>query len=153
MAKLWYYLKPEDRTKIMRLRDYLERKEERNMSETEAQKELSDIQTAVHAMMVDNQLSRLPNPVTVATNDMTAFPDLTSVAGSADKLRDPKGFAYEVTTDKNGYIMFGHDITGSASVDPNPDQAEVNYVATGSTSLLYIVDASGTVTQVTAGED
>ena len=35
--------------------------------------EFSTIQSAVHAMMVDNELSELPNPVTSSTNDMSAL--------------------------------------------------------------------------------
>jgi len=78
---------------------------------------------------------------------MAAFPDSTSIAASADKLTDPEGYAYEVVTDKNGYILYQHDITGGALAGPNPDQIDVNYVATDTTSYLYAVDAAGTVTQ------
>src|SRR5512136_118030 len=52
--------------------------------------ELSNVQAAVTAMMVDNNLSTLPNPVAVATSDMSAFPDATSVGGT-QKLLDPNG--------------------------------------------------------------
>ncbi|MDP2730827.1 MAG: type II secretion system protein, partial [Dehalococcoidales bacterium] len=45
--------------------------------------EFSNMQAAVSAMMVDNELSLLPNPVTTSTNNMGAFPDATSVGGSA----------------------------------------------------------------------
>ncbi len=118
--------------------------------ETEAKDtEFANIQAAVHAMMVDNEIATLPNPILVGarTKDMAAFPDATSVAASADKLTDPLGYAYEVTTDKDGYILFGHDITGGAAAGPNPSQTDVNYVATQTTSYWYSVDASGTVTQ------
>ncbi len=40
--------------------------------------ELSNIQSAVVSMMVDQNLSTLPDPVAVATFDMGAFPDDTS---------------------------------------------------------------------------
>ena len=117
--------------------------------EEEAQEtELSNVQTAVISMMVDNELATLPNPVdTTRTNAMTAFPDSTSVAASADKLTDPAGYAYEVTTDKNGYILYGHDITGGAAAGPNPNQVDVNYTATNQTAYWYTVTADGTVTQ------
>ncbi|MFC2040388.1 type IV pilin protein, partial [Chloroflexota bacterium] len=47
--------------------------------ETEAgETELSNIQSAVTALMTDNGLTALPNPVGVATDDMGAFPDATS---------------------------------------------------------------------------
>ena len=53
-----------------------------------AETELTNIQTAVVAMMVDNQVSTLSNPVdTVATDNMSLFPD-TSVCG-IDKKTDP----------------------------------------------------------------
>ena len=110
--------------------------------------ELANMQSAVVAMMVDNGLSTLPNPVdTTRTNDMTAFPDSDSVAGSTDKETDPDGYAYEVTTDKNGYILYGHDITGGAAALPNPNQTDVNYTAANTTGYWYTVDSAGTVTQ------
>ena len=127
--------------------------------ETEAaETERTNIQTAVVAMMVDNQLSTLTNPVTDAdaaagiqgTSDMGAFPD-TSVAGSADKLTDIEGYTFAAPpTDKSGYILYQHDMT--ADPDPDTDNTTlVNYVATGTTKGTYVVDASGTVTQVTTG--
>ena len=117
--------------------------------ETEAQEtEFANIQSAVVAMMVDNQLSTLPNPVTTPTSDMSVFPD-TSVC-ETDKLVDPAGYYYAVGTDTNGYILYQHDISGTGTVanpGTNPDQIDVNYVATATTSFLYAVDANGTVTQ------
>ena len=109
--------------------------------------ELSNMQSAVVAMMVDNGLSSLPVPVLLSTNDMTAFPDSTSVAASTNKQTDPAGYLYEVSTDKDGYILYGHDITGGAAADPNPSQTDVNYTSTNTTAYYYHVDASGTVTQ------
>ncbi|MFC1968731.1 type II secretion system protein, partial [Chloroflexota bacterium] len=110
--------------------------------------ERSNVQTAVISMMVDNGLATLPNPVdTTRTNSMIIFPDATSVAASADKLTDPAGYAYEATTDKDGYILYSHDITGAAAADPNPDQENVNYTATAATAFWYTVTADGTVTQ------
>ncbi len=109
--------------------------------------ELSTMQASVHAMMVDNELQALPNPEdTTRRQDMTLFPDSTSVAASADKLTDPEGYAY-AATDGAGYILFGHDITGNDAVTPNPTQADVNYAATQTTAYWYLVDAAGTVTQ------
>lgn len=49
-----------------------------------AETEFANIQSAVTALVIDNELSELPNPVTIATNDMGAFPD-TSACG-ADKI-------------------------------------------------------------------
>ena len=56
--------------------------------------ELSNIQTAVVSMMVDNELATLPNPVSTRTNAMTAFPDSDSAAGTSEKEFDPDGTAY-----------------------------------------------------------
>ena len=109
--------------------------------ETEAaDTELSNIQTAVIAMMTDNQLEQLWNPVTTPTDNMSNFPD-TSVCGT-HKLTDPDGNIYIITVDKDGYFLYGHDITGSdGAVDL------VNYVFTEKTTKHYTVDAYGTVTQ------
>jgi len=106
--------------------------------------ELQNVQTAVISLMVDNQLSTLPNPVTTATKDMAAFPDPTSAVITV-KVKDPQGNAY-AAGDKNGYILFGHDITGD-----NAATSLVNYVATQYTKGTYTVDSRGTVTQATTG--
>ena len=107
--------------------------------------EEQNIQSAVVAMMVDNQLSELPNPVdTVDTNDMSAFPDV-SVCG-VSKMTDPDGFTYFALFDKDGYILYGHDIKGDGTQDDL-----VNYVANRYTKGTYIVNEKGTVTQITHG--
>ncbi|MFC1897223.1 type II secretion system protein [Chloroflexota bacterium] len=115
--------------------------------ESEAQEtEFANIQSAVHSMMVDNELQTLDNPVLLSTNDMSAFPD-ASVC-EVDKVTDPDGTAYvdlvDPLGDLDGYLLFGHDITGG---DAQTDL--VNYVATATTTYYYDVDASGTVTQYT----
>ena len=114
--------------------------------ETEAQAtERASIQTAVISMMVDNELSELPAGTFVlaaaATNDMTAFP--SNAVCATTKLTDPDGGTYTVVTDKDGYILYGHDITadGSTILDL------VNYVASDTTAYWYSVDATGNVTQ------
>lgn len=107
--------------------------------------EEQNIQSAVLSMMVDNQLSELPTPVdTVATNDMSAFPDISDCG--AGKVTDPDGNLYIPIFDKNGYILFGHDIEGDGTQDDL-----VNYVANRYTKGTYIVNKNGTVTQVTHG--
>ena len=110
--------------------------------------ELRDVQTAVTAMMVDNGLSTLPNPVdTLDTNDMGAFPDATSdwTENPGGKTIDLNGIPY-AAEDIPGYLLYGHDRKGGGSPGPR-----VNYVATQYTKGTYTVDASGTVTQVTTG--
>jgi len=122
--------------------------------EEEARKtEKHNVQLAVGMMMADNELSEIPNPVVLAANatqDMAVFPDATSVAGSADKLKDPEGYTYLVTVDKNGYLLYGDDITGSAVADPNPNQVDVNYMPTDTVEYYYTSDADGTVHQYDA---
>jgi len=103
--------------------------------------EYQTVQSAVHAMMVDNELSVLLHPVdTVATNDMTQFPD-TSVCG-VDKLKDVLGNNYTLLFDKNGYILYGHDRIADSDTSNLS-----NYVATDTTAYWYTVTEDGTITQ------
>ena len=120
--------------------------------EEEARKtEFHNVSASVVAMMVDNDLTLIPNPINyvggVASNTMTAFPDSTSVAASADKLTDPEGHDYVVTTDKNGYLLNGHDMSGSEVADPNPNQQNINYVNMSETNNFYTCEADGTIRQ------
>ncbi len=109
--------------------------------------EFANIQSAVVALMTDNGVSTLPNPVGVgsATSNMSNFPDDTSVAGTNDKLNDPNGDAYDAS-DGDGFILYRHDLTSDSA-----DNLTVNYVATESTKGTYTVDAQGTVTQTLTG--
>lgn len=85
--------------------------------EEAADTEYANIQSAVHAMMVDNELSTLSpyNAAANATNNMNQFPS----NGTA--------------------VLYNHThlIDGST----------VNYVATQNTTYEYYVDQYGTVTQ------
>jgi len=117
--------------------------------EESAATELADIQTAVTAMMTDNELSLLPHPVVEgsATDNMGAFPDATSACTTVgEKVTDPDGTPYEAG-DKDGFILFQHDITA----DNDATIGLVNYVNTGTTTGTYWVDADGTVHQATTG--
>ena len=105
--------------------------------------EFANIQSAVIAMMVDNELATLPDPVDEdinRTNDMSAFPD-TSVCGIGKK-KDIYGTDFSAFLDKGGYILYGHDRIAGGS----PDDL-VNYVATQNTSYWYTVDTYGTINQ------
>ena len=111
--------------------------------------ELSNLQTAVVAMMVDNALSTLPVPVgSPGTANMNAFPDATSVAGSANKLNDPDGdpYASGAGNDLDGYVLYQHDVIGDSA-----NTSLVNYVATQYTKGTYSVTADGTVNQELTG--
>ncbi len=116
--------------------------------ETEAaETEFSNVQSAVIAMMTDNGIDTLPNPVTAATSNMSAFPDATSQAGVAgEKETDPNGDTYTTGSDKDGYILYQHDLAADGA-----DNVTVNYVATETTKGTYIVDSAGTVTQQSTG--
>ena len=105
--------------------------------------EFANVQSAVHAMMTDNELSTLLNPVTLSTKNMGAFPDTstTAAAGAGDKDIDPDGADYELA-DQDGYYLYQHDITGDGATT-----GLVNYTATDTTTYWYSVDAAGTVTQ------
>jgi len=114
--------------------------------ETEAAStELSNVQSAVVAMMVDNGISSLPWPVTTAITDMAAFPDGTT-NGTAKGVF-PNGVA-GTDDDKVGYTLYAHDVIGG---DSSNTTGAANYVATRFTKGTYYVDAQGTVTQNTTG--
>ncbi len=106
--------------------------------------EFANVQAAVHAMMVDNELQTLPTPVLLSTNNMALFPDTsaTAAAGAGAKDRDVAGNDYEAA-DKDGYYLFAHDRQGDSSNSVNL----TNYTATKTTAYWYITDAFGTITQ------
>jgi len=105
--------------------------------------EFSNVQSAVVAMMTDNQLDTLPTAVNAtATKNMHVFPDITT---AASKGNDANGVAFALG-DGNGFVLYQHDITGGGA-----NTSLVNYVATQYTKGTYTCDALGTVTQVTTG--
>jgi len=115
--------------------------------ENEARKtEKMNIMMAVIAMMAENSITSIPNPHNVAGgvayNDMTVFPDNTSVAGSADKLIDGDSDAYNAS-DKNGYLLWSHDRTA----DGSSSAGLVNYVPMSTSTYYYTCEADGTVRQ------
>ena len=76
-----------------------------------------------------------------AVNQMDGFPAPNAVCAT-DKMYDPDGTAYVAASDKDGYILYQHDIKAGDA------QAElVNYAATLQTTCWYWVDAQGTVHQ------
>ncbi len=109
-----------------------------------ADTEFSNVQAAVVAMMVDNQLASLTTPVASgnATNNMALFPDTTT---AASKGKDASGTDF-VLGDGNGFVLFDHDITADTA-----NTSLVNYTATQYTKGTYTVNAAGTVNQVTHG--
>lgn len=107
--------------------------------------ELHEIREAVVFLMKDNNLNSIPHPEGAATNDMGAFPDAASVAGTTDKPKDPQGNPYRAG-DKNGYLLYDHDETGDGSSTNLTKYLNMRY-----TKGTYAVDAEGKVTQVTTG--
>jgi len=109
--------------------------------------EFHNVSSAVIALMTDNNLSSIPNAIVwaddadTAVNDMTAFPDSTSVGGSADKATDTGGTAYTALDDP-GYLLYGHDATGGGVSGPS-----VNYVTMTQTKYYYTCETDGTVRQ------
>jgi len=124
-----------------------------------AETELHNVQLAVTSMMLENGLTSIPNPLEAAepntnhTNQMgladtsdpkdgiidVGFPDFTSEVTTFDKMNDPDGVPY-LTTDQDGYVLFGHD-KNSGSGDL------VNYVTVAVTTHYYTCEADGTVQQ------
>ena len=93
-----------------------------------ALEELSEIQDAVRFMMSNNKLTSLTHPVTVPTNDMHCFPDISTRHGVAGV----------------GYVLNCHDFDG----DGKPD---TNYILLNKTKGTYTCDEYGNVTQVSTG--
>jgi len=110
--------------------------------------ERHNVESAVVALMTENGLSVIPNPVEYtgadgnAVNDMTAFPDSTSACGTADKLKDPDGNDYQAGLDKDGYVLYQHDITADGATSPT-----VNYITLSTTQYYYTCEADGTIRQ------
>ncbi len=108
--------------------------------------EFANIQSAVHSMMTDNELSTLPAGTFVLeaarTKDMGAFPSDAECATANEKVYDILGELYVVNQDKDGYVLYQHDrIANSENITLS------NYVATQTTAYWYFVDAQGTVFQ------
>ena len=120
------------------------------VSTASAEGELKAVTTGVLALMIENKLAAIPNPVSGATAPcktgtqvMTAYPDTGSAAGSADKLRSPEGNVYRGPDgDKGGYVLRGHDLTGD-----NSKNELVYYLDYDRTQYCYTVSADGAVAQ------
>ncbi|MBA7683785.1 hypothetical protein ES703_92170 [subsurface metagenome] len=122
-----------------------------------AETELHNVQLAVTSMMLENGIATIPNPLEAAeslpntnhTNQMglvwetsviiDGFPDITSAVTTEDKKNDPDGEPY-LTTDQDGYVLFGHDKNSG-------DGDLVNYVTVAETTHYYTCEADGTVQQ------
>jgi len=113
------------------------------------------VERANREMIQDNYLDWIPHPQDSsgpATNDMTSFPDNTSVAGTDDKRWEPpegdpwepvEGDPAEYTElDKNGYVLYGHDKTADGATTPT-----VDYIDVATTVYYYTCWSDGNVQQ------
>ncbi len=96
--------------------------------EQEALRELQKVQKAMRALMANTDLDQIPNPVTVPTNDMRRFPDITSRHGEVGV----------------GYVLFLHDSNGDGEHD-------INYIRGRTTTGTYLCDENGNVSQSSTG--
>jgi len=142
---------PEAKTMVLKRVDIKQIVLEIEGEEVARKTEFADIQAAVHSMMTANGLITIPGAISyaggTASNDMAAFPDSFSSVAGGDKMTDPEGYDYADATDKAGYTLYGHDITGSDEGNPNPDQADVNYTSKSATTYYYTCEADGTIHQ------
>ena len=97
----------------------------RGGSETSAGKaEESNVQAAVDALMADQGLATLPNPVTSATSNMKQFPDWQA-------------------TSPYGYVLYPDTNYRNSDAD--------KFMRTATTKGTYTVTADGTVAQASTG--
>ena len=116
---------------------------------TEAQRtEFHNVSAAITAMMVDNNLSEIPNPTDYDDGNGTAQNDMAFVeAGNTDRgfpdwttLGMDKG--YEDNSIQVGYVLFGH-----VKVLTSTTTTTVSYVNTPKTQYYYTVESDGLVRQ------
>ncbi len=86
--------------------------------------ELSNIQAAVDAMMADQDLAALPNPVTTATSNMAQFPDWQA-------------------SSPYGYVLYPSTNYRNSDTD--------KFMRKSTMTGTYTATADGTITQVTTG--
>ena len=109
--------------------------------------EYQNVVAAVSSMLIDNDKAWVPDITCCdtsaeATNDMSAFPDSVTAAGSANKLKDKAGNSYTSTGDGTGFVLYGHDALADSGTG-----STVNYLATQSTKHYYTIDSNGNVHQ------
>ncbi len=114
--------------------------------------ELSNIQAAVSAMMVDNKIALLPAAVVWpnATNLMSTFPDFSTLLALRADPAPPYNWP---AVGNDGYLLYGHtfviDVNGNGIYESadGDELRTVNYVAQDITTSFYTVDTFGTVSQ------
>ncbi len=112
--------------------------------------EFRNVKSAVINMMIDNALSKIPNPMNFAggvaanlTGDnpdtkgtVEGFPDIVTTAAQ-------KGYSGNGTA-RGGYVLYEHD---KISSDNTTQFKTVSYFSTLSTRYYYTCEANGTVRQ------
>ncbi len=123
--------------------------------EGERRAEFRDVMTAVAAMMEDNDLQLIPNPMGyeggLATNLMGDDSDTEGMAeGFPDIATTPAERGYTGTASlRSGYVLFEHHRISTG----NSSQYEVvNYCGFDSTYYYYTCEADGTVRQWSGGD-
>ncbi|MBL7119266.1 MAG: type II secretion system protein [Dehalococcoidia bacterium] len=115
--------------------------------------EKHNIELAIAMLVTENGLSQIPCPKDYsggsAYNDMRNFPDTHSDDTDgpdddslSDKATDPSGNGYSYPGDGDGYVLYGHDITGDGS-----GVSTVNYTRTMTTKYYYTCEEDGTLRQ------
>jgi len=108
--------------------------------ETARRAEFRAVIAAVRDMMAANGLSQIPHPIDyeggVATNDMSAFPDITTTAAE-------KGYTGS-DTPKSGYVLYEHD---RILADNTTTFETESYIDQTVTQYYYTCEADGTVRQ------
>ncbi|MFC2067390.1 hypothetical protein ACFLUO_10195, partial [Chloroflexota bacterium] len=107
--------------------------------------EFQNVQAAVTAMMVDNNITAIPNPTNVACgiayNDMAYVDDVTD-KGFPDFTTIGTDKGYTDDTIQVGYVLFGHvKAVTSTTTDT------VSYVNSPQTQYYYTCESDGTVRQ------
>ncbi|MBI4198988.1 MAG: type II secretion system protein [Chloroflexi bacterium] len=110
--------------------------------------EWNEVRALMAGMLTANGLSSLARVTNgpsggcgVGTNNMAVWPDSTTVAGSADKKKDPTGLTY-AATDKAGYLLYSHDQAADGGTT-----TLVNYATKSTTRYCYTAATDGSVTQ------
>ncbi len=112
--------------------------------------EFRNVVSKVIAMMTDNGLSQIPNPMNysdgIATNLMGDNPDTAeAVEGFPDITTTVTDKGYTgVGTPRDGYVLYGHD---KISTDDATQFEPVSYITTLTTKYYYTCEADGTVRQ------
>jgi len=121
--------------------------------------EFSTVQTSVHSMMVDNEISSITAAFAyattgTATNSMSGFPDTTATLATkgADAAFVTAAIAAgDITAEVLGYRLYGNqivvDVDGDGTYEAGDSIKTVNYVAMGTSTYYYTCESDGTIRQ------